>query len=412
MDPFLLFTSTQIQQHAFKIFSRHGAVQLSGPMFILKNEFFKEDVNKPVRMLDEGGDVVQLPWDLTVPFARYISRVFQNDKHLHNIKRFAIDKVFRPNVVGGQPRSIMECDFDIVSRHYDLVSEAEVVKVLFELLDWDKSLNYSDYCIRLNDCTLLSLILDECQVPKSKKRMVESILGKPVVWNEIKTKLASLLPQDSILMLEKYAFETKSVHELRQKMSTINKVFENQDGIFKKLQQVTQNMMNLNIRSAILYSPLFTYHSLYYKGGTMFQVVSSSGKDVIAAGGRYDHLMQVFQFPFGKVSNLHAVGMNIGIFLKEIKKIAFSKIVMKAVSTKARQARLSEFHPVKKRCDVLISAYGQEETLKDRLVLLSELWAANISAECSIQNDMSSELAYASTQGYRFLVIVKVIHSF
>ena len=119
---------TRIQDHCSKIFARHGAVQLSAPLLILKNDMIydPELSKKPVQFMDSTGDLVQLPWDLTVPFARYVSRAFQSSPLHETFKRFAIDPVYRPNIVGGQPKRILECDFDIISHiPSDLMAEAE-----------------------------------------------------------------------------------------------------------------------------------------------------------------------------------------------------------------------------------------------------------------------------------------------
>lgn len=119
---------TRIQDHCAKIFERHGAVKLSAPLLMLRNDdIYDPELSKnPVQFMDSFGDLVQLPWDLTVPFARYISRTFQTAPHLETVKRFAIDPVYRPNIVGGQPKRILECDFDIVTRlPPDMMAEAE-----------------------------------------------------------------------------------------------------------------------------------------------------------------------------------------------------------------------------------------------------------------------------------------------
>jgi translation initiation factor 2-alpha kinase 4 len=56
-----------------------------------------------VEMIDPSGIVVQLPYDLTFPYARYISRLKFGTGVL---KRHSIQQVFRSNSAGGQPRAI------------------------------------------------------------------------------------------------------------------------------------------------------------------------------------------------------------------------------------------------------------------------------------------------------------------
>jgi translation initiation factor 2-alpha kinase 4 len=63
-------------------------------------------VNNAVDVLDKSGIVVQLPYDLTFPFARFISRLKFGTGVL---KRHTLGQVFRSNSAGGQPRSILVC---------------------------------------------------------------------------------------------------------------------------------------------------------------------------------------------------------------------------------------------------------------------------------------------------------------
>jgi translation initiation factor 2-alpha kinase 4 len=54
--------STQLQAHAYKVFERHGAVKLSAPLFMPKNDFIydPESTKKPVQLMDTSGDIVQV----------------------------------------------------------------------------------------------------------------------------------------------------------------------------------------------------------------------------------------------------------------------------------------------------------------------------------------------------------------
>jgi translation initiation factor 2-alpha kinase 4 len=127
-DPYLSLFSTHLQNHATRVFLRHGAVHIPSPLLMPKNSriHVPESPKQPVYMLDTSGEIVQLPWDLTVPFARFISRAMKNNPHVKVVKRFAIDPVYRRNLVGGQPKAVLECDFDIVTRSQtDMAPEAE-----------------------------------------------------------------------------------------------------------------------------------------------------------------------------------------------------------------------------------------------------------------------------------------------
>lgn len=109
-----------------------------------------------------------LPYDLTLPFARYAAH-----KDIVSLKRYNVARVYRcaecflfvrvpvycfshltdrhysKNPAGGQPRELFECDFDIIgpvsSRS---VHDAETIKVLVEVLE-DFSKQLGPYSIKV-----------------------------------------------------------------------------------------------------------------------------------------------------------------------------------------------------------------------------------------------------------------------
>ena len=86
-----------IRERAFNIikgvFKKHGAVEIDTPVFELKETLmgkYGEESKLIYDLEDQGGELLALRYDLTVPFARYVA--------LHNfpsIKRFHIAKVYR-----------------------------------------------------------------------------------------------------------------------------------------------------------------------------------------------------------------------------------------------------------------------------------------------------------------------------
>ena len=70
-----------IRREAFKIitsvFEQHGAVEIDTPVFELKETLlgkYGEEGGKLIYDLsDQGGEILSLRYDLTVPFARYLA---------------------------------------------------------------------------------------------------------------------------------------------------------------------------------------------------------------------------------------------------------------------------------------------------------------------------------------------------
>ena len=86
-----------IREKAFNtirsIFKKHGASEIDTPVFELKETLtgkYGEDSKLIYDLEDQGGELLSLRYDLTVPFARYVA-----DKNLSSIKRFHIAKVYR-----------------------------------------------------------------------------------------------------------------------------------------------------------------------------------------------------------------------------------------------------------------------------------------------------------------------------
>ena len=129
----MLPTQMAIRERAFNIikgvFKKHGAVEIDTPVFELKETLLGKDGEESKLIYDledQGGELLALRYDLTVPFARYVA--------LHNfpsIKRFHIAKVYRrdnPQMNKGRFREFYQCDFDIAGTYGLMIPDAEVFK--------------------------------------------------------------------------------------------------------------------------------------------------------------------------------------------------------------------------------------------------------------------------------------------
>ena len=100
----------------------------------LLTEKYGED-NKLIYELKEQDDdeSLALRYDLTVPFARYLSQ-----NKFSNMKRYHIGKVYRrdnPKMTRGRYREFYQCDFDIAGNYDSMIPDAECIKIIVEILD-------------------------------------------------------------------------------------------------------------------------------------------------------------------------------------------------------------------------------------------------------------------------------------
>lgn len=106
------------------VFKRHGAQQIDTPVFELKEILtgkYGDDSKLIYDLKDQGGEILSLRYDLTVPFARYVAM-----NKISVIKRYQIAKVYRrdnPAIAKGRYREFYQCVsalFRIIFHHiYD-----------------------------------------------------------------------------------------------------------------------------------------------------------------------------------------------------------------------------------------------------------------------------------------------------
>jgi translation initiation factor 2-alpha kinase 4 len=92
---------SRIKELLVGVFEAHGAVEVTVPLLIPRSELndFKSSV---VRLVGSDGSLVELPHDLTLPFARHIAR-----NAYPFIKRWSIERVYRSVSLKGFPPSFM-----------------------------------------------------------------------------------------------------------------------------------------------------------------------------------------------------------------------------------------------------------------------------------------------------------------
>jgi translation initiation factor 2-alpha kinase 4 len=169
-DAFSHIFYDRVRDQMTKVFRRHGAIDVSAPLLIPKNDLYQWNWKKPVYLMDAQGSLNQLPYDQTVPFARYIAR----QKGFPELKRFSFDKVYRENQSGGgQPEAVLEADFDIVHKETaPMVPDAEVLKVVEEVLEELPTYKNGGFYFLINHAGITDLILDSCRVPPDMRKGV------------------------------------------------------------------------------------------------------------------------------------------------------------------------------------------------------------------------------------------------
>lgn len=192
------------------IFRRHGALEAPCSSIYPSSPYYGDNV---VQLLDPNGTVLQLPYDLTLGHARTVA------KHAPGIQRtFQFANVFRDRKDTGQPQIFGEVDFDIVtSDTLDLaLKEAEVLKVLDEIIYAFPSLSAGQMCFHIGHSDLLQLIFEHCSIEPACRRAAADVLSRLNIhnhkWQKVRLELRSPtvgLSATSVDELQRFDFRGK-----------------------------------------------------------------------------------------------------------------------------------------------------------------------------------------------------------
>ncbi|EKD13488.1 protein kinase [Drepanopeziza brunnea f. sp. 'multigermtubi' MB_m1] len=305
-----------VKQKLISIFRHHGAVETPRTLLFPRSGHYGSNA---VQVLDAHGNLLQLPYDLTLPHARAIA------KHDPPVQRsFAFGRVFRDREVGGQPLAFGEVDFDIVSSDtLDLaLKEAEVIKVLDEIVGSFPSLAATQMCFHINHSDLLGLIFEFCRIEPSIRQAVADTLSKlniqSYTWQKIRTELRSPVigvSAPSVDDLQSFDFRdtpSKAFSKLKALFEGTD-TFERAASSIAHLRDVFEYTKRFDVHSKIYISPLGSLQEKFCKGGIVFSCLfDRKVKDVFAAGGRYDSLVREHGHKNGGHSEArHAVGFNL-----------------------------------------------------------------------------------------------------
>jgi histidyl-tRNA synthetase len=429
------------------VFRRHGAVSIDTPVFELRETLtgkYGEDSKLIYDLADQGGEALSLRYDLTVPFARYCAVTGTTA-----IRRFHVGKVYRrdqPQMNRGRFREFFQCDFDVAGAYSAMVPDAEVLKVLTEILD---DLRLGDYCVKLNHRGLLDACLAVAGVPPSKTRAICSAVDKldKEPWEEVRREmvedkglaeeaadaigrfvvlkgepralLATLTGDADASSADAAALATLAAHpSAAAALSDLALLFD-----------YLEAMGGPDLLSKISFD-LSLARGLDYYTGVIYEAVlrSQDGAHVgsIAAGGRYDGLVGMFS---GK--DVPAVGVSIGIErvfailearTKERREAAKAKVLALAAAQSSgggddaaapadpaaaalAAAELAAL-PRATQTEVLVASIGNG-LMPRRMALAAELWQQGVAAEFGYKPNpkMGDQISAALDQGIPYMAL-------
>lgn len=395
------------------VFRRHGAEEFQRDSLLPRSALYTNP--NVVQLLDASGNLLQLPYDLTLPHARQLARQPCNVRC-----NFAFGFAYRDAFTGGPPRVNEEADFDIIDSGCDdniVLNDAEAVKVIDEVISELPNHSISSgVSVYINHGKLLDAILDHCRVSAVHHPAVKEILSKlgfqQWTWAKIRSELRnSGLPDTTLDDLQQFDFRETPLKALLKLQALFDQAAPQARTKCSEschhLKQVVDMLEKLGTSLKLSIAPLSCFNAKFYENGILLQCVveRKSNRVAIAAGGRYDSLIQKHRPAQGRAATHGAVGICIGVDALVSHMIKNSGAGSKTNFMKNG----NQDQRLPKRCDVLVVASGGAEDLQDAAVrILSSLWANDISAELSRPESVEKSYLFIVTLRHAASNSVKV----
>lgn len=358
-----------------KIFERFGYDAIETPILCpaetILGKYGEEGTRLTYNFTDAGGRKIALPFDLTVPFARFVAA---NYRELPMpFKRYQIQRVWRAEKPQkGRLREFYQCDIDIIGTR-SLVSETEIAKVIVTVF---KELGFKNFIIKVNSRRLINAILQSFGIIEEKVieviRIIDKIvkIGQEAVIEEL-TKIGVKKAEDILSLLK---FEA-NFEETLAKLSDFDT---------SEIKEFFEYCAAIGIDSKYLQFDPSLARGLDYYTGIIYEVVSSDVDfGTLCAGGRYDNLCQLFCD-----EDFSGVGVAFG----------FERLMLALEKT--------DFFTGMELNSKALVTYFDENLKTDALNIYATLVAAGINSEIYFQPDkLKKQFAYADKKGIPFVII-------
>lgn len=317
-----------------------------------------------------------LRYDLTVPFARYVS--MNRDKITMPFKRYQIQPVWRADrPQKGRFREFYQCDVDYIGTK-SIVCESEIISLVYSIFN---KLKFDNFEIKLNNRKILLGISEKLNFKNKFEKfciLIDKIdkIGVSGLKKEMKL---NKFPTSSIKKLI-------SLIELKgNNSSKINyvKTFLSNSKIGLEGISEIENLMKIKSDFTLDFT---LARGLSYYTSTIFEVVPTNNNiGSLCGGGRYDDLTEIFGY-----KNISGIGISFGI-----------ERIIEVLNTNNLFPKKIESNN-----NVLIS-YLSNDLIKNSLELANKLREKGIPTDLySEKAKLKKQLQYANNNNIPFVIII------
>ena len=295
-----------------KVFSKAGFLPIDTPILehedVLLGKGGGETDKQVYRFEDNGKRSVVMRFDLTIPFARYVTMY----KHAlpTPFLRYQIGKVFRgENTQKGRYREFLQCDFDIVGT--DHVSSD--ITILQTIMSSFEALCIPNITIHISHRGMLNELLAQYEHNSdisSEQAIVETLRAldklRKIGADAVVQLLSHIWSENTARILIDFA--TKE-HNNDATLQKIQGMLPQNSQALLRLQKIYSITHELGVSDYIMIDPSIT-RGLDYYTGFVCETFITNYEDIgsVCSGGRYNNLTQLFD-----KEEAQGVGASIGL---------------------------------------------------------------------------------------------------
>ena len=240
-----------------------------------------------------------LRYDLTVPFARYVS--MNRDKITLPFKRYQIQNVWRADrPQKGRFREFYQCDIDYIGTK-SILCEAEIIDLVYSIFE---KLKIQDFTVKLNNRKVLFGIAETMSLENNFDKIciiIDKIdkIGKSKFIEELKNidlSKSQIEKLNSVLFFE--GTNNDKIKFLKNFLSNSSTGLEGINEIENLTQLSEEFIFDINLARGLS----------YYTSSIFEVILDDKNIGSLCGGGRYDDLTEIFGY-----KDISGIGISFGI---------------------------------------------------------------------------------------------------
>ena len=254
-----------------------------------------KDSNNLRKVISKKG----LRYDLTVPFARYVS--MNRNKITLPFKRYQIQNVWRADrPQKGRFREFYQCDVDYIGTR-SIVCEAEIIDLVYSIFE---KLKIQDFSVKLNNRKVLFGIAETLSLEDNFDKIciiIDKIdkIGKGKFIEELKSielSKSQIEKLNSVLFFE--GTNNDKIKFLKSFLSSSSAGLEGINEIENLTQLSKEFIFDINLARGLS----------YYTSSIFEVILDDKNIGSLCGGGRYDDLTEIFGY-----KDISGIGISFGI---------------------------------------------------------------------------------------------------